>query len=571
MMMEQSREKTAVIYCRVSTDEQIENTSFDSQEEVATKKAEELGYKVVKVIKEQHTGSELWERPQMNQLLKEIKSSSKPYDAVIVKKLDRLARTDDYQVIIGEMLKRYNVRLISATEEIDDSITGKLIRKMMGLFAEVEYSTIRARTLEGKKTKVSQGKLVNATDLYGYRTETITDGNGGKKKVRIIRENEALIVKRIFKEYVGDASIRSIYRNLNNDDVPSPASGKRNFKNLEHFTNLARTGRTLWNKGAVTRILKEPAYYGKTIAWRNKIEYGYDGGEKYHRIKQRDRSEWIELPDDITQPIIDVATFQIAQERLASNRGDNTRNEARPVLLRGLVVCALCGRKMNPDKEKGKLNVFRCPSRGLEACGGKRINADKCEAAVWEKVSEIIRKPEIIASELERRKENGAAERENLLQDVAMVKGIVKRIENEIRNLIVNVSDLKGYAAEVFQSEVKSKEKERERMINQVAEAENRLAAFDADLQGLTALNEYSKRVANNLDSFGFDEKRLAMEALNVRVVGNSRDFRVNISLPLMFEKKEELRTNHSANRSAGFGQNDARQTSADDFAAARI
>lgn len=544
--MTTNKEKTAIVYCRVSGEKQLEGTSLDSQEAECLRRADELGYKVAKVIKEQHSGDDFYERPLVMELRNEIRTGI--YDAFLVYDIDRLSRNQAHQFRILEDCERYNTKFVTVKYDFDNSPTGKFMRMAMGFVAEVELEKIRERNMRGKKTKVLQGKLVNASDLYGYRTETITDGNGGKKKIRVIKEEEAEIVRRIFNEYVSGGSIRGIVRNLNEDEIPSPASGKRNFKNLEHYTHLARGGKTLWEKGSVTRFLKDQSYHGKTVAWKHEVVKGYENGKKFKRIKERDRSEWIELPDDITQPIINVEMFEAAQARLATNKGDDTRNETRPVLLRGLVVCAVCGRRMNPEREDGIRNVFRCPSRTLgkaDRCGVKRINADNCEAAVWEKVAEIIRQPEIIAAELERQKKDGAGERQNLMDDVQSSKNLIQKIKNEIQIMVINSATQTGFILETFQTQIKLKGQQLERTMQGMAETESRLTAFDADLQGLTALTEYSKRVAGNLDSFGFDEKRLAMEALNVRVVGNGKDFRVNISLPVMFEK-QELRTNHS-------------------------
>ena len=82
----------AAIYCRVSTDNQERNTSLDSQEEACRQYARGLGYTVAEehVLRETHSGAELWERPQLTQVRKAVKAGE--VDALIAYAVDRLSR-----------------------------------------------------------------------------------------------------------------------------------------------------------------------------------------------------------------------------------------------------------------------------------------------------------------------------------------------------------------------------------------------------------------------------------------------------------------------------------------------
>ncbi len=157
--------------------------------------------------------------------------------------------------------------------------------------------------------------------------------------------------------------IRGIIKGLNADDIPSPAANKRKFKKIDHYTNLAKYGKTLWGKGAVRRILTEPAYYGKSYSLRYKSRSGYENNKRYQRIDKLPENEWIALPDNVTPAIVSPKVFQAVQAKLASTiNAETTRNEKKPILLRGLVFCGTCGMKMYCESEHGKRNIFRCPS-----------------------------------------------------------------------------------------------------------------------------------------------------------------------------------------------------------------
>lgn len=428
------------------------------------KHAEQLGYEVKKIIRETYSGAYLYERPQLNIEREKIRCGE--YNAVIAYTVDRLSREVAHLAILSEELKRANTELIFVMDKLDNTGEGMMMRTLLGYVAQVEREKIRERCVRGKKTQALNGKLLVASDLYGYKTDRT-------KKVRIINENDAQIVRRIFQEYLNGKGIRGIVKDLNSDEIPSPASNKRNFKNIEHYTNLARIGRTLWGKSAVRRILTEHAYSGKSFSFRYKARDGYEKGKRYHRIDKVPQEEWIPLPDDTTPAIITPEVFQAVQERLASGiSAENTRNEQKPVLLRGLVLCGVCGRKMYPETEHGKRNILRCPSRNVANCGGKRINADKCEVAVWEQISNIIRNPETIMLELERRKKDGINERNNLAGDVQAVKNTLASIETEIKKIVARASTIEDdYIYEQFQEQLKQKKQSRDRILAELANA----------------------------------------------------------------------------------------------------
>lgn len=555
-------EKSALIYCRVSTDGQEEKgTSLESQERECIAFAEQQGYSVKKVVKEPYSGFYLSERQLLNAERENIRLGV--YDAVIAYAVDRLSRKAAHLAILSEEFERAGAELLFVTEQLDKTPEGALMQSVKAYVAEIEREKIRERCLRGKRTLVQNGKLLTASDLYGYETDRVN-------KVRIIKENEAKIVRRIFNDYLGGKGIRGIFKGLNLDDIPSPASNKRKFKRVDHYTNLAKHGKTLWGKGTIRRILTEPAYCGKSYSFRYKHSHGYEKGKRYNRTETLPQKEWMALPDGLTPAIVSPEVFQAVQQRLAARiSGDNTRNEQKPVLLRGIVFCGTCGSKMYPESEHGERNIFRCPSRNYEKCGGKRINADRCEIAVWNKVSEIIRNPETIALELERRKNDSDFERENLKSEIEAIKRLITSIEADISRIASRAAVIEDeFIFEKFKIELKQKKQERDGALISLEEAKRELLAFDSSIQGFENLISFSNRVAENLDNFDFEAKRLAFQALNVKIVGNGKNLTIKYSFPI---EKQDIRTDHIDDWFARFGQNDACQTSADDSAAARI
>jgi site-specific DNA recombinase len=555
-------EKSALIYCRVSTDGQEEKgTSLESQVRECVKFAEQQDYKVKNIVKESYSGFYLSERRLLNAERDNIKLGI--YDAVVVYAVDRLSRKAAHLAILSEEFERAGVELLFVTDQLDKTAEGVLMQSIKGYMAEIEREKIRERCLRGKRMLVQNGKLLNASDLYGYETDRVN-------KVRIINPVEAQIVTRIFNEYLSGKGIRGIYKDLNLDKVPSPATNKKKIKKVDHYTNLAKYGKTLWGKGTIRRILTEPAYCGKSYSFRFKASSGYEKGRRFYRTETLPQKEWVALPDGITPAIVTPEVFQSVQAQMKSRiSADKARNEQKPVLLRGLVFCATCGSKMYPESEHGERNIFRCPSRNYEKCGGKRINADRCEIAVWDKVAEIIRNPETVALELERRRKDSHYERENLKTEIESIKKLIASIESNISRIASRAAIIEDdYIFEKFNNELKQKKQERDGALISLEEAKKELLAFDSSIHDFENLINFSSRVSHNLDNFDFDAKRLAFQALNVKVVGNGKNITIKYSLPI---EKQDIEPNHAHDRVAGLGKNDARQASADDSAAARI
>lgn len=560
-----NQRKDALIYCRVSTNKQEEKDTIKSQVIECEKYAKANGYRTAELVEETFSGAYLFDRPKLNAEREKIKAGL--YDAVIVYDIDRLSRNIAHFAIIADEIERHGAKLLFVNSDFDDTAEGQLMLSVKTYVAQVEREKIKERTVRGKKTKVQSGKLVRASNLYGY-------DHDDENKVRVINPTESAIVRRIFEMYLDKTgSVRGIIKQLNDENIPSPATGKRKLTSAK-YTNVARHGKSLWNKGAITRILNEPAYSGHTIAWRYKGERGFENGKRYYRIKTRDASEWIEMPDGTTPAIVSPDQFKAVRAKLDGNKGEATRNKTRPELLRGLVFCG-CGMRMRPETEVRRLKayerkIFRCPSRNTIKCGGKSINAVNCERAVWAKVCEIINNPHIVTAEMERRKADTKDDRRKIENELATRKGLLAGIETEITNLVSRAATVDESLWEAFNGQLKLKTGEKQRMLDAIGDIEKRLASFDADVNATKALAEFSNRVSQNLAEFGFDEKRLTLESLNVKIQGNGKEFRLDVSMPQILEKQVN-ETNHFSHRSAGIGQNDARQTSADDSAAARI
>jgi len=382
--------KPALVYCRVSTRGQEEDgTSLDSQEAACRAYATEHGYTVAYVTREVESARELWNRALLTRDREALRTGR--YAALICYDLDRLARNPVHQALIIEECSRHDVALEIVLAPLDTSPEGMLIAYVRGYAAQIEREKIRERSLRGKRYRAASGKIHNSgIDLYGYRR----DREAG---VRVIYEPEAAIVRRIY-EWIAVERIgtQAVARRLTEAGVPPPSVGKR----------ATRAGKAPeWTRTQIRLMLHNPAYKGVSVAWQQeaatmaKRRAGVTRGATGRLEKPAE--EQIPLPDGVTPPLVSPELWQAALDAVAERAARlKQRNAARFSLLRGLIWCARCGRRMDISREHRHQRVptfrYRCASRNTMAgrCGSKDIRAERVEEWVWERMEALIRDPD---------------------------------------------------------------------------------------------------------------------------------------------------------------------------------
>jgi site-specific DNA recombinase len=523
--------KSALIYCRVSTkgqDDGEDKTSLESQEALCVKRLQELGFTEWDVRREVFSATSMYNRPVLLRALDDLKTGK--YGAFIVYKKDRLARKASHKLIIQEECLRYGVQFISVIDQTDNTPEGQLVDYALGFVAEKEREAIIERTLRGKHQLALNGKLHNGgPELYGYRRNRTT-------RKRDIYEPEAMIVRLIFDLIINRRmGAHGVAKYLNKQGIPPPSAGKRTYADPDRQPR--------WQPTQVRNMVRNRTYKGETYAWmyqrpanaQDKLRPDYDPNTG--RIK-RPESDWIRLPDDVTPALVSPDVWERAQAIISDVKGEKTRNEVRPLLLRNFVFCATCGRKMYSDTENaGTLHeqaIYRCSSRHRGTpCGGGRILADELEAWVWEKVSDVLRNPKRVAAELERRRAEGP--NNTLTSHLETARREKAKCDQKQAKLLqrFSASDDDSFPWDVVEREIDRLQRQKDGFLDTIAEIERRMAEQQHATTQLASVAEYCARVSQNLDRFGFDEKRTAIEALEVRITGNGDDWHMTGSIPV--------------------------------------
>src|SRR5579863_7730200 len=146
-----------VIYARVSSKEQVEGTSLESQQMACREFARRNQLEVTHVFIDRGESAKFADRPQLLEMLSYCKDRANAVEQVLVWKVDRLARNVGDHFNIKAVLLKCGVRVISVTEPIDTKPEGKLLETILAGFAQFDNDVRATRTVQGMKRKLAEG------------------------------------------------------------------------------------------------------------------------------------------------------------------------------------------------------------------------------------------------------------------------------------------------------------------------------------------------------------------------------------------------------------------------------
>jgi site-specific DNA recombinase len=476
------------------------------------------------IFREIYSGLQL-DRPELTRLRELIRNGE--IDCLIIYTLDRLSRDPTHGVILTQELEKYGVKLEAVTETVDSSDLGKLITYIRGYAAKLEAEKIRERTMRGARARAKQGKIpIGGTGkLYGY---TYMKGKGEHEGIRYVNEEEAKWVREIYRWFIEEGlTLNAITYRLRALGVPTP--GKSQF----------------WRKSTVHEILTNPAYAGKTYAFTYDYVERKDGAatgakRKRKRLVRRPFEQWVEIPG-ATPVIVSQETFELVRARLKQNKRLAARNSRRQYLLSGYVFCRQCGRRYRGKSTKPKrgenvnyVPYYECPGGekivSPTRCPNRRWNANHLEKLVWERIEGLLDKPELVLAGL-KTIENEVKEVRSLGEDLAQVNRRLGALDREQEQLLEWA--LKGFPESTVVSTNKRINSDRAALQERQAELEakiDRVSHAETDIAGVKRFCELARQ---NMGDFTFEHKRLALEALQVKVWVDGESVNIEGAVPV--------------------------------------
>ena len=238
------------IYARVSSDQQAERQTIDSQLAELKARALQDGYKIPEdmlFIDNGHSGASLI-RPALERLRDLVAWAA--VDIVYLHAPDRLARSYAHQVLLIEEFARTGTQAIFLNRPIGDTPEDSLLLQLQGMFAEYERAKVLERSRRGKRHRAQAGAVsVLSRAPFGYRYVTREAGRGAARYE--IDEDAARIVRQIFTWVAYERlTLAGVCRRLLSQGIPSPA------------------GHRHWSQAMIHTMLLNPAYAGQAIYGR---------------------------------------------------------------------------------------------------------------------------------------------------------------------------------------------------------------------------------------------------------------------------------------------------------------
>ncbi len=369
----------AVLYVRVSTDEQVEHGfSIPEQKRDLLAHADREGWQVVDVIVDEGHSGAVGIRPGLDYVMELADADA--IDVVLAKKRNRLFRDRYIRMGYERALKERGVRLMA----LDD--TGhRVADAMMDEFADWFREEVRQNTAAGRMQKAREGKLIGShTPIFGFRF--VRDAHGSIVGYGVDEENMN-IVRTVIATVAEKGTVNGTRLALQRGNVPAPRGGfswtittiRRMVWNDAYYPHAYADLRPMLDAAGSTAPVYEGEEYG--VVWYPKLKTTKgepDPARGYARPRKDEaypREEQVPIPvvsSGIPAELIDAARDRIRNNVAFRNTG------TRVYELASIVRCADCGYRLatNRKTENAKTyHYYRCSNNqrhGSRKCSNNK-------------------------------------------------------------------------------------------------------------------------------------------------------------------------------------------------------
>ena len=338
-----------VIYARYSSDNQREE-SIEGQLRECKAFAEKNDIQIIETYIDRALSAKTDNRPAFQKMISD--SAKGQFDVVIVWKLDRFARNRYDSAHYKAILKRNNVRVISATEVISQGPEGIILESLLEGMAEYYSAELAEKIIRGMKENAFKCKFNGGAIPFGYYID--------EEQHFQIKEEEAAVVREVFKLYNGGMTLQQVADHLNSKGIRS------------------RRG-TTYKVSSVSKMLSNRRYMG---------EYSF---------------REIVIEDGIPA-IVSKDSFESANRRLAANKRAPAKFKAKAddeYILTTKLYCGKCMSFMIGESGTSRRNVtyryYKCSSaKSKKGCDKKPVKKDAIEDLVIDQIQKIIWDDELI-------------------------------------------------------------------------------------------------------------------------------------------------------------------------------
>ncbi len=305
--------KTAVIYARYSSERQTEQ-SIEGQLRVCNDYAERNDLKIVGTYIDRAMTGKNDNRKDFQRMLRDC--TKHEWEIVLVYKLDRFSRNKYEMAMHRKTLRDNGVRLISAMENIPDSPEGIILESLLEGMAEYYSAELAQKVRRGQIESLNKGHWLGGQTPYGYK---VVD------KKLVIDEDQAEVVKYIYRQYAAGVIVKDIIKDL--------------------------TQKGIFNKGKP--FTRSTMYYLLV-------------NEKYSGVFRYNGETYLNIcPKLLPDPLYNKVHALMLQNQFG------TKSVEVNYLLRGKVYCGYCGHQIIAESGTSMTGVVK----RYYKCGGRKANS----------------------------------------------------------------------------------------------------------------------------------------------------------------------------------------------------
>ena len=430
------RQLRVAAYCRVSTDDEEQLTSYEAQKNYYTDKImTNKEWTMAGIFADEGiTGTSARKRPEFLRMIRQCKQGK--IDIVLTKSISRFARNTVDCLNYVRALKELGIAVIFEKENMNTlEIDSEILITMLGAFAQSESESISANVRWGIRQAMKEGKAtIQYKYLYGYR-------KGDDSKPEIIPD-QAEVVRKIYDLFLSGTPVRGIQEYLNANSVP----------------NI--NGESKWARSAIDSILTNEKYCGDVLLQKTYID---DCINK--KVKKNTGQLPMYLVQNHHEGIISRETFDAAQAELARrSAGKSPSKKNAPTgrsrysskyALSDRLYCGECGTRYQRctwrNRDGSKRIVWRCVSRvdyGNKYChDSPTLDEEPLHRAILAAINSAVKDKDDIVYNLKAAMEKELAPAAGQQLSLSEIDNRLEQLNTEFSKVLAEASESGDQAA----------------------------------------------------------------------------------------------------------------------------
>ena len=341
------RPKRVAAYCRVSTDREEQEHSFETQKAMYTEMIMmKPTWQMAGIYADEGiTGTVAKKRPRFMKMIEDCRKGK--IDMIVTKSVSRFSRNNLDCLMYVRELKQLGIPIIFEKEGINTiQVSSELLLTLFGALSQAESESISMNVKLGIRQSLKNGNVrFSYKTFLGYR-------KGVDGQPEIVPE-QADIVRRIYNDFLAGATYLEIAKRLTEENVPTMGGGNR------------------WFSERIKSILKNEKYKGDAL-----LQKTYITDPISKRVKKNNGELPMYYVENSHPAIIERRIFDRVQEEIARRVGKKkvkqtgTKTElgrySGKYALTELLYCGECGtpyRRCTWSRDGKKKIVWRCVSR----------------------------------------------------------------------------------------------------------------------------------------------------------------------------------------------------------------